>query len=346
MTQRNLRVGIVGLGFGAAVHAPALQRLDNVNLVGIAGRNAERTREAAHKLGIAHSCISIDELLDLQVDAVTLALPPDQVFQAARSALNRNVAVLCEKPLGLNANEASELVKMAHGKITAMDFIFAELDTFRRLKKIIDTKQLGTVRHANVLWLTESWAQRSKNWSWKTDAAQGGGVSTLFGTHLYFLAEWLFGPAQSVIACANSSVSAAFSPAGEQAAEELVHCISKHNSDVTWAATFGNANPGLAVHRWTIVFERGHAILENIGNDYTGGFTLTVTCQDEISQWHEAAAENDGRVFAFKRLAQRFVNGVRENQIVYPNFEAGARAQKFDQVVRNASHSFTGTPLV
>jgi predicted dehydrogenase len=336
-STRTLRVGVVGLGFGAAVHVPALQALRNVDVVGVAGRNAERAQATAKKLGVAHATASVPELLDMGLDAITLALPPDQVAAAARVALSRGVAVLCEKPLGLDKEEALELAQLAQGHVTAMDFIFSELSTFRRLKHLIDSGTLGAVRHAHLLWLTESWAHRSGSWSWKTDAAQGGGAGTLFGTHLYFLAEWLLGPARSVIANAGLPACANFAPSGTQPAEDLLHCVSQHESGASWAATFGNANPGLTVHRWTVVFERGHAILENIGTDYTGGFTLTVNATGEkSSRWREPKTAGDGRLRPFRRLGKRFLDGVRSGVPIYPDLAAGARVQIFDSAVRES----------
>jgi predicted dehydrogenase len=343
MTQtslRTMRIGVAGLGFGAAVHVPALQALSNVEVVGVAGRNAERTQVAAKKLGVAHATASVHELLDLGLDAITLALPPDQVAAAARAALSRGVAVLCEKPLGLYKEEALELAQLAHGHVTAMDFIFSELDTFIRLKEIVDSGSLGVVRHAHVLWLTESWAHRSRNWSWKTDATQGGGAGTLFGMHLYFLAEWLFGPASSVIAHASRSNCADFAPIGAHPAEDLIHCATQHESGTSWAATFGNANPGLSVHRWTVVFDLGHVVLENIGRDYTDGFVLNVhpICKAP-SQHFESKIKGDGRLIPFGRLAKRFINGVRFVTPVFPDFAAGARVQQFDAAVRASAAS-------
>lgn len=343
---RTLRVGVAGLGFGAVVHVPALQALPNVDVVGVAGRSTERAQATAHKLGVARATASVHELLDLELDAITLALPPDQVAVAARAALARGVAVLCEKPLGASAAEATELVQLAEGRVTAMDFIFAELDTFGRLKDLIDSRELGAVRHANVLWLTESWAHRSRTWSWKTDAAQGGGAGALFGTHLYFLAEWLLGPAHSVMAHSAASVGTSFAPAGARAADDLLHCISQHPGGVVWAATFGNANPGLALHRWTVVFERGYAVLENIGTDYTGGFVLTVQPAGSISsQWREPQAEGDGRLRAFGRLARRFIDGVQRGTQVFPDLAAGARVQIFDAAVRESAALQATRPL-
>ena len=47
-----MRVGVVGLGFGAAVHVPALRRLEGVEVVALAGSNRAGAEEAAAAAGV------------------------------------------------------------------------------------------------------------------------------------------------------------------------------------------------------------------------------------------------------------------------------------------------------
>lgn len=331
---RPLRVGIAGLGFGASVHAPVLLGFPDVEVVGLAGRSAEKAQAAADKLGISRGCGSIAELLDMGLDAITLALPPDQVAAAVDAALARNVAVLCEKPLGTDAASSAALARRASGVTSAMDFIFAELDVFAQLKQLIDGGTLGRVRHANVLWLTESWVHRSRSWSWKTDADQYGGALSLFGSHLFYLAEWLFGPADSVHAHLAPSFAASFTPPGARAAEDLVACRFQHASGVLFSCTFGNANPGITMHRWTVVLEGGTVVLENGSADYAA-FSLSIQRPGASPEHFTAvASEGDGRLLPFRHLARRFVDAVHIGGAMQPDLSAGARVQRIDAGVR------------
>lgn len=342
---RPLRVGIAGLGFGASVHAPVLLGFPDVEIVGLAGRSAEKAQAAADKLGIARGCGSIDELLDLRLDAIALALPPDQVAAAVDAALARKVAVLCEKPLGTDAASSAALAHRASGVTSAMDFIFAELDVFLQLKQLIDGGALGRVRHANVLWLTESWAHRSRGWSWKTDADLYGGALSLFGSHLFYLAEWLFGPAESVHAHLAQSFAASFAPTGARAAEDLVDCRFRHASGASLNCTFGNANPGITMHRWTVVLDGGTIVLENKSADYAA-FSLHIqrpgTAQEHFAV---AAPEGDGRLPPFRRLARRFIDAVRDSKPMQPDLTAGARVQRLDAAVRASAATNKAIPL-
>ena len=335
-THRPLRFGVVGLGFGAHVHAPALLGFPDVEVVGLAGRSAEKAQTVADKLGILKGCGSVLELLDLGLDAITLALPPDQIVAAVEVALARKVAVLCEKPLGTNAQGSAILAGKAGQVTTAMDFIFAELDVFIRLKQLIHDGELGRVRHAHLLWLTESWVHRSRTWSWKTDADQYGGVLSLLGPHVFYLAEWLFGPAETVKAHLGSRALTAFAPFGARAAEDLVDCRFRHASGATFNCTFGNANPGIATHRWTVVLDGGTVVVENNGEDYAAFKLLLLRAAAAPELLAEVGSEEDGRLRPFRKLARRFVDAVREGRSMQPDLHTGARVQQLIACVKES----------
>jgi predicted dehydrogenase len=333
-----LRIGVAGLGFGAAVHVPALRDLPGVEVVAIAGTDRSKAGEVAARLGLGVACDSVQELLDQGLDAVTLALPPTQVVAAVRSAFARNVPVLCEKPLGLTVAEAIDLGDLAMGRIAGVDFQFAELETFMRLKQIIADGRLGRVRHVVVDWLMESWAYRHQSWSWKLDAERGGGAIALFGSHLFFLSEWLFGPATSISARTSNTARVATAPAGACLAEDLVHCRIQHQDGAVFAATFGNANPGCSLHRWVVVFDNGTVQLENPTTDYMSGFTLRVMGGPLDGEFlAERNPGGDGRLPPFRRLAARFIDCLRSGQSMFPDFGAGVRALALDAALRSSA---------
>lgn len=74
---------------------------------------------------------------------MSLALPPDQVYAAATKVIRAGLPVLCEKPLGMNAEQVRSLQTQASELVTAMDFLFAEVDQFQELKYLIDSRQLA-----------------------------------------------------------------------------------------------------------------------------------------------------------------------------------------------------------
>lgn len=330
MAVRPLRVGVAGLGFGAAVHAPALLGMPGVELVGICGRDEARARDVARRLGVPCGTGDLSGLLDLGLDAVTLALPPDQAERAALAALGRGCAVLCEKPLSSDAASARAMASRAEGRLTAVDFQFAELRAFRRLRELRDEGVIGRTRHVCVTWLTESWAHRSRSWSWKTDAARGGGVPALFGSHLLYLAEWLLGPARWIEARLDASATAQFAPPGAVAAADLVHLRMEHPGGVIFSAVFGNANPGMHLHEWLVVGDRATLELKNPTKDYMRGFDLWLHGEGGggVALEGDDLVETDGRIPPFRSLAARFLAALRAGETAFsPDFAAGARVQ-------------------
>lgn len=351
MADRLLRVATMGLGFGAAVHVPALLTLPGVEVVALAGRDAVKAGAAAARLGLPAEVgvAGLQAVLDRRPDVVTLALPPDQAEAAAVAALRAGCAVLCEKPLADTAVAARRMADAATaaGRPTAVDFQFAELPPFRRLENILGGGDIGPVRHVAVTWLMESYAQKRGLWSWKADAAAAGGVMTLFGSHLLYLAERLFGPVVRLSAAFDCRATAAFAPPGAEPAEDLVHLRLEHAAGTVFAATFGNATPGIHRHQWHVAGTTGSLVLDNATSDYMRGFTLDGAGSAAGVAWREeASAEADGRLPPFRSLAARFIDAVRtkaDPATFGPNFGHGARVQDLMEAARRSAR--TGTPV-
>jgi predicted dehydrogenase len=104
---------VVGTGFGARVHVPAL-RAAGFTVTALVGRDPERTRRRADRLGIPHAPIALDDALALPgVVAVTIATPPSTHCALALAALATGKHVLCEKPFALDASEAQAMLDAA-----------------------------------------------------------------------------------------------------------------------------------------------------------------------------------------------------------------------------------------
>jgi len=104
---------VVGTGFGSRVHVPALRNA-GFTVHALVGRDAERTRRRADRLGVPDACTSLTEALEsADVDAVTIATPPDTHAALAIEACAAGRHVLCEKPFALDATEAELMLAAA-----------------------------------------------------------------------------------------------------------------------------------------------------------------------------------------------------------------------------------------
>jgi len=106
------RVAVVGTGFGARVHVPAL-RAAGFDVAALVGRDVERTERRARRLEIDRACTSLTAALEGGVEAVTIATPPDTHCALALEAIACGAAVLCEKPFALDAAEARAMLDAA-----------------------------------------------------------------------------------------------------------------------------------------------------------------------------------------------------------------------------------------
>jgi predicted dehydrogenase len=104
---------VVGTGFGARVHVPALRNA-GFDVVALVGRDAARTERHAARLAVPNVCASLAEALAVpEVDAVTIATPPDTHARLAIEACDAGRHVICEKPFALNRHEAARMLDAA-----------------------------------------------------------------------------------------------------------------------------------------------------------------------------------------------------------------------------------------
>src|SRR5207244_7689270 len=110
--SRTIRWGVLGVARIATEKViPATQRGALSEVVAIASRDLEKARAAAARLGIPKAYGSYEALLaDPDVDAVYNPLPNHLHVPWSIRAAEAGKHVLCEKPIGLNADDARRLL--------------------------------------------------------------------------------------------------------------------------------------------------------------------------------------------------------------------------------------------
>jgi predicted dehydrogenase len=107
----KVRTAVVGVGYLGRFHAQKHRALDNVELVAVCDRNAERSHSVAAEVGTS-AVADYRELIG-KVDAVTIAATTAEHFPIARFFLEHGVHVLVEKPMTRTSAEAAVLTKLA-----------------------------------------------------------------------------------------------------------------------------------------------------------------------------------------------------------------------------------------
>jgi predicted dehydrogenase len=107
-TER-VRFALLGTGYWAAeVHGPALAAHPDAELVGVWGRSPGKAARLAERFGV-RAYDDLDALI-ADVDAVSIALPPDVQAQLAARAARAGRHLLLDKPLALTTEAADAVV--------------------------------------------------------------------------------------------------------------------------------------------------------------------------------------------------------------------------------------------
>src|SRR5258708_19070610 len=190
-TAGKVRVAIVGLGFGQSVGLPAFASDPRCEVVALCASSAERAQQVAAQKGIGKAYGDWRDLAaDLEIDVVAIATVPSLQPEIALAMLAVGKAVLCEKPLATSLSDAQQLADTAErsGLPNMVDFEFGELDTWRRAKALLDDGKIRALRHICLNWNVETYANKMKLNSWKSNFEAGGGSLQQFVSHaLYYL---------------------------------------------------------------------------------------------------------------------------------------------------------------
>ncbi|HWD41959.1 MAG TPA: Gfo/Idh/MocA family oxidoreductase [Fimbriimonas sp.] len=192
----KLRIGIIGSGgIAQGCHMRGYASIpDQCEMVAACDVKEEIAKEAAEKFGITKTYTDYKEMLAKEkLDAVSVATPNKFHKQPTIDALKAGVNVLCEKPLGMNAQECREMCAAARdsGKILQVGLQSRFNGPPRWLKDYIDAGNMGDVYFARA------WALRRRGvpgWGvFINKDLQGGGPLIDIGVHILDLTLFLMG---------------------------------------------------------------------------------------------------------------------------------------------------------
>jgi predicted dehydrogenase len=196
-TVKPIRTAIFGTGFMGRVHLEAVRRLEPVEAVAIAGRNAE----AARRLGAGFSIPTIttdyrEVLRDPAIDAVHICTPNAQHFPMVKDALQAGKHVLCEKPLATTVEEGEELVSLAvrQGVRKCVCHNLRFYPMVQQMRALREAGDLGEILVVQGSYF-QDWLLYDTDWNWRVDAKAGGRSRCMadIGSHWFDLAEHVTG---------------------------------------------------------------------------------------------------------------------------------------------------------
>jgi predicted dehydrogenase len=192
--MKKIKVAVFGTGFMGRVHVEALRRLGNVEVVAVAGRTAEGTREFAAAHFIERATGDYRELLaDPEIAAVHICSPNSLHFPMAQAALETNKHVLCEKPLASSVGEAVAMAALAKDKHLANCTLY-NVRSYPQLQNIRNMREAGKLGEIYAVQGTYSqdWLLYDTDWNWRIESGPSRTFADI-GTHWCDLVEHLTG---------------------------------------------------------------------------------------------------------------------------------------------------------
>jgi len=189
----KIRWGILSTAkIGTVKVIPGMQRGEHCSVVAIASRQLATAQAAAKKLGIPKAYGSYEELLaDPDIDAIYNPLPNHLHVPWSLRALDAGKHVLCEKPIGLTADEGQQLVDAArqHPELKVMEaFMYRHHPQWQRAKHIVASGGIGQPRTIQTFF---SYFNENAD-DIRNDAAIGGGGLLDIGCYAVSLSRFVF----------------------------------------------------------------------------------------------------------------------------------------------------------
>lgn len=195
MTQQ-LTAAVIGTGFIGPVHVEGLIRA-GVQVAGILGSSAEKSREAARQLRLPRSYESLDELLaDESVDVVHITSPNRFHFEQTSACLKAGKHVLCEKPLAMTSAESKALLELAQTSdvVAGVNYNVRYYPLNLELAERVRSGELGELFHVTGHYV-QDWLFHQTDFNWRVLADDGGELRAIadIGTHWLDLIQFITG---------------------------------------------------------------------------------------------------------------------------------------------------------
>ena len=193
MSEKDVRVAVIGLGKMGLLHASILSALPHVHLVALCDKSHMLLR-FFRKMFKANLLDDVGKLSSLNLDAVYVTTPIPTHFSVVKALYLNRIAgsVFVEKTLAASYDEANEVYRLAqhYQGVNMVGYMKRFAVTFEKAKDLLDQGVLGELLSFGAYAYSSDFAGIVKG----SKASVGrGGVLEDLGAHVVDLALWFFG---------------------------------------------------------------------------------------------------------------------------------------------------------
>ena len=200
--MKEIRYGIVGLGNEGSYYCYLFndKQVHNAKITALCDTNPSKIENAKKSMeGFDVQYFSdYKEMIDSGlIDAVIVVTPHYSHAEISKYAMEKGVAVLCDKPAGVYTKQVREMNECAKKTNTPFGMMFNQRtnSVFRKMHELIENGEIGELMR--VSWLITDWYRTQSYYdsgSWRaTWQGEGGGVLINQCPHQLDLLQWVLG---------------------------------------------------------------------------------------------------------------------------------------------------------
>ena len=220
--QKQVRVGIVGLGRWAKVLTKASKQSTKIDIVSGYSRSEEKRSAFETEMGV-RPVGSLEEMLaDPTISGVIITVPNEQHRAIAEKVAAAKKHVYTEKPIAHNLEDGLEIaaLEQKYGVTVTVGHSARLMAGIRMIKQRIDAGELGKVAFIEANFSNERALELTpQTWRWYKDRAPGGPLSQL-AIHHFDVVHYLGGAMLEV-----SSIASKLSPVGAEVDDQSMTTI-------------------------------------------------------------------------------------------------------------------------
>lgn len=188
--DKKVGVGLIGSQFISSIHADALGRVSDAEILAVMSPTEGHARSFAEKFNIPNHFTDLDQMLSMpEIDMVVIGAPNYLHFEITVKVARAGKHVVVEKPLCMNLEEADLMIETC--KKNNVKLMYAEELCFApkyvRLKALLDEGALG---HPVLFKQSEKHDGPHADHFWDVERS-GGGVTMDMGCHAIQFFRWL-----------------------------------------------------------------------------------------------------------------------------------------------------------
>jgi myo-inositol 2-dehydrogenase/D-chiro-inositol 1-dehydrogenase len=256
----RIKIGFLGAGYIAGVHASILARDERVKIVAVHDVVKDRAEQLARSTGapVAHS---IAEVL-ATCDALYITTPNTKHTELAVLAVEERKHVFCEKPMATSLADARRIVN----KMEQADQVFQVGHNRRFAPVYAELKRMLTETHEAHSAHVKMNRGELLNPEWVGDAKITGGFLYETTIHMFDMLRFLFGEVATVHAIGSSHEYAETDDFSALLTfENGVHATLASSADASWLFPFERVE--VFCHHATIVTREMESLVYSEGLD-------------------------------------------------------------------------------